>query len=530
MESSFGRMAAGIFLVSLAVLLGHSSALADGKFVPPLIEEYPSIPMQRAIIKYRNNVETLIIESTLNGKGQDFAWVIPVPTIPLKIEKMTPGLLETLSLRLRHTIIDNANAKLSFSVLGILFYSSCLILIFMRREVFIPIFVLSVLVLMGLIMAPNLIRYGAGGPGAGINPKVNILQHNTIGNYEAFLLQSDMDADLNSWLAKRNFKQFENEELHIINDYSKKGWYFIIARLIRENGEISTPHPILIEFKTDRPVYPMRLSADPDQKMLLDIFFIAEQEGIPENYDLRKIYCDVFIPGGWYDLAGKLLVGRSRLPLSDNRHTLPDSGIGHPDHKKIMWDGCVVSRYSGEVSGDQMKQDMLFSLKPPEPFAAEVHSYHGAFVRGLGYVALTLFIGFWVLLILRRSNSGSKRNMMIAGLIVLPLICIVVQTVSFGLSEKVHVQRLDIHRWDYHHMRPLQDALVDFFAIPQHGSQPDEELIALFNEKMGPSARNLFTGEPIKLEDSPGNMIFQREDGELIGIIVYQQNGVPINL
>jgi len=62
MESSFGRMAAGIFLVSLAVLLGHSSALADGKFVPPLIEEYPSIPMQRAIIKYRNSSVPMLIK------------------------------------------------------------------------------------------------------------------------------------------------------------------------------------------------------------------------------------------------------------------------------------------------------------------------------------------------------------------------------------------------------------------------------------------------------------------------------------
>ena len=96
-----------IILVFLFILAICKFSLADGVYVPEVRQKLPDIPVQRALIKYRDGAETLIIESTLNGSGKNFGWIIPVPGEPLRFEKLSPGLLKTLSVQIRpriHTV------------------------------------------------------------------------------------------------------------------------------------------------------------------------------------------------------------------------------------------------------------------------------------------------------------------------------------------------------------------------------------------------------------------------------------------
>jgi hypothetical protein len=93
-----------IVLVFLLVLAVCEFSFADGFYVPEVRRNLPDIPIQRALIKYRDGSETLIIESTLDGGGRNFGWVIPVPGEPLRFEKISPGLLKTLSVQIRPKI------------------------------------------------------------------------------------------------------------------------------------------------------------------------------------------------------------------------------------------------------------------------------------------------------------------------------------------------------------------------------------------------------------------------------------------
>ena len=75
-----------------------SYTFADGKYFPAkAYRTSPTIHSQRAILKYKDGVETLVIESSFDGEGKDFGWVIPLPSRPIKFEEASPGFLKTLS-------------------------------------------------------------------------------------------------------------------------------------------------------------------------------------------------------------------------------------------------------------------------------------------------------------------------------------------------------------------------------------------------------------------------------------------------
>jgi len=91
-------------LVLLSLLFVYQLSYADGVYIPAARKKIPDIPVQRALVKYQGGTETLIIESTLDGEGGDYGWIIPVPNQPTKFDKVSPGLLKTLSLQIQPKI------------------------------------------------------------------------------------------------------------------------------------------------------------------------------------------------------------------------------------------------------------------------------------------------------------------------------------------------------------------------------------------------------------------------------------------
>src|SRR6185436_18744733 len=81
--------------VLLAVAL-CGIARADGVVLPGVAVVKPvRTPDQRALVRFDGKTETLVIETTLQGEGRDFAWILPLPAVPT-IEASTTGLFPTL--------------------------------------------------------------------------------------------------------------------------------------------------------------------------------------------------------------------------------------------------------------------------------------------------------------------------------------------------------------------------------------------------------------------------------------------------
>src|SRR5206468_3677415 len=83
-------------LAGLVLLLWAVSAWADGVVVSGRAVVKPArTPDQRALLAFDGKQETLVIETTVQGEGRDFAWIVPLPAFP-KTEESTSGLFPSL--------------------------------------------------------------------------------------------------------------------------------------------------------------------------------------------------------------------------------------------------------------------------------------------------------------------------------------------------------------------------------------------------------------------------------------------------
>ena len=98
---------AGVLLLASAGAGGE--ARADGKVLPPvLVAQEIEMPDQRALLAWKDGVETLVIESSFVGEGTDFAWVVPLPAKP-EVEAATRGTLPSVA-ALMLPVVRPANA------------------------------------------------------------------------------------------------------------------------------------------------------------------------------------------------------------------------------------------------------------------------------------------------------------------------------------------------------------------------------------------------------------------------------------
>ena len=104
-------------LFIFAALCACGDARADGIMIPQVVvPDLPDMPSQRAIIKYRDGVETLIVESAFKGAGKEMAWILPLPSKPTEIAKAGTGLFTMLEMNLLPTLKDDLRGFLVFGV------------------------------------------------------------------------------------------------------------------------------------------------------------------------------------------------------------------------------------------------------------------------------------------------------------------------------------------------------------------------------------------------------------------------------
>src|SRR5882724_4380582 len=98
------------FAIWLCLFLttAHPHSWADGCYFPQKATlKMPEITAQRAVLRWKNGTETLLISSALNSESQKLGWIIPLPAVPSKIEKADPGALKTLAMLTQPKIIHD---------------------------------------------------------------------------------------------------------------------------------------------------------------------------------------------------------------------------------------------------------------------------------------------------------------------------------------------------------------------------------------------------------------------------------------
>ncbi|HEX5221636.1 MAG TPA: DUF2330 domain-containing protein [Verrucomicrobiae bacterium] len=248
--TSLARCVALILLAAFSPL----ALLADGCFVFKWNKSIDiNEPTQKAIIVYDAGREDLLLQVKYEGPLDEFGWLIPVPSLP-KVEK---GSME-------------------------------------------PFYELSQLTQSHFGIARGAVTMSAPLASLG-EEKVKVIETKTVGAYEVAVLSAKDTGSLAKWLQTHDYSLPEGKS-DIIDDYIRRGWFFIAAKIDLKKGvgfksapgnarnpannsrqsikaKLSSGelHPLLISFDTPECIFPLKISAVGGRPSEVSLYVLSTQ-------------------------------------------------------------------------------------------------------------------------------------------------------------------------------------------------------------------------------------------------------------
>jgi uncharacterized protein DUF2330 len=505
-------------LSSLLLILLPLTALADGMFVPTVaLPANVTIPDQRALIQFTNGTERLVIETRFTGAGTNFAWVVPLSSQPV-IEEASTGLFPTLQHLFRPQIIHNVPG----------YYVGILILLgigyLFRLAVrsvwngFVIAFVLLLLLLLAALLLPALAKGKAGGmDSVSSGQTVSILDRKLVGIFETTTIASSDAKALQVWLSQNGFAVPTNAE-PVIASYVKDGWVFVAAKVRRDNAglETNTPHPLSFTFKTDKPVYPMRLTGVDNGPLDVELYVFGPSRAEAPHFKVERCTRPNY----------------SEPPSNDflawARWSLETPDIVHPLLRKWVDGSPVATKLTATLSPADMRQDVWLEWMPFREKKNHLFSRDGAATLALNWGAGVLAIGLLGACMFASRKDERKRKLprlagviwvmsaLAGGLIYLALPKIEVRLVKRSASGTMNTH-YELSHWlgdaDATNVVAMRTVAKRLLANP-----PDSWL------KNHPEMFENLLGGRIHEEDSPGNYII-REKGGRLEFVSYDAQG-----
>lgn len=501
-------------------------AHADGVKMPErAFRKLPAIPSQRALISYRDGVERLVVQSSLDGPGKRFGWILPVPSKPVQVEQVSAGLLNTLAFCTRPKITHDLTRWIQMWAMGAaaVAFGALLLILFKSREIVLAVLFLIAIPFFSLFLLPSLGTAGGGGPGAFPRSGVRVEESLTVGSYEVNVLAVEKAEDLNRWLDEYGFRKFGEKGLRIVGGYIAEGWHFVTAQLRRKGNGYSKPHPLAVTFPTNIPVYPMRLTALNGHPLYLELFVAADFEAVTPGLGVE--FCDILNSGSKFHIIAN---GPRMARFRGEEHRL---SIFHPEAEKLLWDQCVLTKLAGRLEPEQMSEDFRLNLIPAVPHRKHFYSHRGAREAGL-VGALSLWIAAVIasLMVFQQRIAGERGRrfafvrilgpVTLGGLLFWGAFYVVAPKASVRTGPPGSLYLMN--RLEY------QRATRDLGKETQHFKGMTCSRIAeVFEDYFRRNKlRNVVTGDLIRCEYSPGNFIVLLERGNAV-IVLVERYGMP---
>ena len=532
--------------VGLLFLLGGAPvAHGDGKvFATPRVAPNVALPDQRALICYTGGIERLVIETSFAGAGTNFAWVVPVPSVP-RIEPVTKGLFPTLQVLFAPTLIHavpryflavlfagalvyllltvRATGRLpwsdaiacalcassvafvqGFALVGLLLGLFLLVAVFLlRREE--P--VSSIVLLLGLAMLlsgfllPGFATAGAGVGGS--HAGVEILERQTVGVFDTVTLAGREPGTLVRWLQTNGFA-VSTSILPAVESYLREGWVFVAAKARREADTASAErlHPLCFTFATTNPVYPLRLTGVDNDSCSVELFVFGP--GLAEVPGFKIEHC-----------------ATPCFPKQDDQMRVFPGGLNirHRQLASLVTGAAVATKLSAHLRRDDMRHDAMIAWRAFEPHQTILYSVRGAATTAANFSLPFLAAGVLLIEAGRRRSASFLWRWRSLGWR-LCLLAIVAGSVVFLGLPRVSVNTIRTPRYYLHSQhRVLSTALAEAFLdhpLPEGDRLKTacQRLTDLIADQQERFRQNVFTGARLREEDSPGNYVLrQSPDG-----------------
>ncbi len=415
-------------------------ASGDGTIVPSYVGKVPEIPSQRAVIKHRNGVETLIVETSFDGMGEAFGWIIPVPNAPGRFEEFDPDFLNHLSQVIQPPLIHYPHPI--WPILVAFYFLTVIVVAWAYRAfsiltkyLLVPCLIIVAVLFFFIFPNSHVYRGGAQPMDIGLEP----LHTQVVGNYEIAVLRPKHGPELNLWLHQNGYMKLDMKAIRLVDDYVEKKWHFVAAKLIRKKNGRTATHPILIEFEAQKPIYPMRLTSLNGDDITLEIILISDQTAQSPSRDLEKIYT------GGYRLD--TVDYRNHRNESSFQSTVfveerSDDGfkkiVGGKSAGRLMWNDCRITKFAGRLTNAQLEEDLVFDFETSALGSSSFRISRQTSLLLSGSVAY--LAALLCLLLLKKFQSGRRRyRPMDIGVPAISSI-IIFLGVYFALGEKTEVR------------------------------------------------------------------------------------------
>jgi len=260
-------LAAMALLVALA-----ATAWADGVVIPSRAVVGPvRTPDQRALLAFDGTTETLVVETTLQGDGREFAWVVPLPAVP-KVEASTTGLFPTLEVLTSPRVEGRDQYEWIFPIAVAAFLVTLFATSRALHAAAASGIAFGVCVLTLFVLVCNTISCDRP-PGDASPVAVREIARERVGAFDVATIDPGDGSGLRRWLDEHGFAAPPAVDA-VAADYARRGWVFVATKLTSEasSSEVRRVHPLAFTFPSKTAIYPMRLTLAANPECAVELF------------------------------------------------------------------------------------------------------------------------------------------------------------------------------------------------------------------------------------------------------------------
>lgn len=496
-------------LIVLAVT--PATVSADGKMFSAVGQlSSVTIPDQQALICFDGRVQTLVIDTRFVGEGTEFAWLVPVPSIP-QIEAATEGLFPTLE----SLFVPRVMRRPFFDLTGlfiILLIGMAAGLVANTAREFVAVKVtccLLALSLVVLVLLPSLGKAGA------LVPRDSVIIHgrSVVGVYDTVVLSGETPEAILSWLSENGFQAPEGIEA-VVADYIAEGWVFAAAKITDSattGTEYRRPHPLALRFETDQPVYPLRLTGVGNGDLSVDLYIFAEgSASIP----------------GWTTAMSLSTVHPTNYVGSVIRVKQPIP-VAHLGLKQFAGELPMATHLKATLSEQAMRSDARIEISPAKAYVPVLMTQSAASTQAINntlLIAVVLVLGVSLL----RFKLGMSRTRSLKWFAIAGAIAIIGYPVTLAAIPSVEEKELV----GWRHQRQIFSSytpVVKQLRIEAAELEPQEITLEWARERAAAIALDQSVrrkANPPLHQDSPNHYIIRQDADGSIFLTIYGDAGM----
>ncbi|QQE13080.1 DUF2330 domain-containing protein [Planctomycetota bacterium] len=573
------RYLLNLLLIVLVGVIGLSVVVevhADGKvFARPNYAKLP-VPDQQAVIIYndKTNTQSLIIQThftpevakgvqlvgNLDEATQDpneFAWVVPLPSKP-EVTQVDPSIFRTLRVRTRPYVYPSSDEYLGLIALACFGLIFSLIVVrvrfdgteygkVLRRIQYVTISLILIgFVVLSLLPALGAARASIGSPQ---NIGIEVTSRQSVGPYEITTISSENPNALVDYLNAQGFR-IPDEANPVIENYVKNQWQFACIKLnpevLKSEGTVS-PTPLNFTFNTEKPVYPLALTAVENETCVIDLYVIANQQMTIPAFETKRA-----AQLSYHEITGYRAYGtrsgnpnESYIPIYYEQYKDVIDRVLPDDSKSEI----VLTKLSRRFEPGEMKDDAYLQATDFNAYMPSFHTNKTAKKQALYVTMLSVVILMIIVACVIKSPVPRFKFVPVLLLLVIPAAVYLTMFYSAARIESVEsIHPLEFRRTTnlycdyaikaYHShvkkskVKPTVEGarkfVADYFANPS-----DEELVEYLKVTpkiiaiMNPSYDMDSQSMPCKHEPTPGNYVIVERDNGDIEMVLFNIVGEP---